>query len=184
MSEKKAIDLAPTARSDRAVQAMLDLVNQPFGDRPDKAAVFQENLGEGLRKAILAPWTQEQVDHAYAEAYDLYQRGEYDAALPIAVHLSINRPLDPRYMFMAGMILQILGDPLLAATFFATQLTMDPDSIPAAFRLAECYVMIGETEEAHQIFETVIDMGRDVLGDPDEFFQLQRIVADQLGAMN
>lgn len=184
MSHRETIDIAPMARGDAEVRAMVDLVNQPFGDRPDKTTVLQVNLGEGLRKAMMAPWSDEQVEQVYADAYDLFQNRQYDAALPIALHLSINRPLDPRFMFMAGMILQLMGDPLLAATFFATQLTIDPNSIPAAFRLAECYAMIGETDEAHQIFETVIDMGRDVLGEPDEFFQLQRIVADKLGAMN
>ncbi len=102
----------------------------------------------------------------------------------MALHLSINRPLDPRFMFMTGMILQLLGDPLLGASFFATLLTIDPGFVPAAFRLAECYSMVGQQKEAREIFEVAIDMGRGTMGDADEFYALQRLMAERLGCTN
>lgn len=172
------------AATEREVRAMIELANQNFHEMPDKVAQLQANLATGLQKAMLDPWPDAEVERIYAVGYELFEAQRYDAALPVALHLAVNRPLDPRFMFMAGLILQLLGDPLLAATFFATLLTIDPQSVPAAFRLAECYAMVGETKEAREIFEVVIDMGRDHLGDPDEFFKLQRTVADRLGALN
>ncbi len=182
--EPAMIDPLLAASTEPHVQAMVGLVNQRFDEMPDKVARLNDNLGEGLRQAAMDPWPDQIVEEVYAHGYALFEAQRYDAALPIALHLSVNRPLDPRFMFMAGLILQLQGDPLLAATFFATSLTIDPTSVPVAFRLAECYVAIGETDEARQIFEMAIDMGRDMLGDPDDFFRLQRALADKLSAMN
>ncbi len=178
------IDPFLAAATDHEVKSMIALVNQGFQEMPDKVTRLQQSLATGLQRAIVDSWSDLEAEQAYAVAYQLFQEQQYDAALPIALHLALNRPLDPRFMFMAGMILQLLGDPLLAATFFATHLIADPNSVPAAFRLAECYAAIGETKEAREIFEIVIDMGRDGLGDPDEFFRLQRVIAEKLGMLN
>ncbi len=182
--EPAMIDPLLAASAEPHVQAMVGLVNQRFDEMPDKVACLNDNLSEGLRQAALDPWPDQIVEEVYAQGYALFEAEHYDAALPIALHLSVNRPLDPRFMFMAGLILQLRGDPLLAATFFSTALMVDPTSVPAAFRLAECYATIGETDEARQIFEIAIDMGRDILGDPDDFFRLQRALADKLSVMD
>jgi tetratricopeptide (TPR) repeat protein len=120
----------------------------------------------------------------YAEAYQLFEAQRYQEALPLALHLSVNRPLDQRFMFMAGMILQSLGDPLLAASFYATLLTLDAEFVPAAFRMAECYAAIGDQKDAREIFEMAIDMGRGNLGDADEFYALQRLIVEKLRVAN
>lgn len=169
---------------DADVQAMVALVNCSFSDVPDKVIQLQARLGAGMQKALADAWSDEQVEAVYAEAYRLYGEQRYAEALPLALHLSVNRPMDPRFLFTAGMILQLLGDPLLGATFFATLLSIDPEFMPAAFRLAECYAMVGRQDEARAIFEVAIDMGRGMLGDADEFFALQRLIADKLRSMN
>ncbi len=178
------IDPFLAAATEREVRAMVGLVNQSIKECPDKVMQLQASLGAGLQKAMTDPWPDDQVEYAYAIAYELFQAQRYDAALPIALHLSVNRPIDPRFMFLSGMILQLLGDPLLAATFFSTMLTVDPTSVPAAFRLAECYAMVGETKEAREIFEIAIDMGRECLGDAEDFYRLQRLIVEKLGALN
>lgn len=178
------IDPFLAAATDLEVKSMIELVNQAFHEMPDKVSRLQQSLGAGLQKTIVDPWSDMEVEQAYATGYALFQAQQYDAALPVALHLALNRPLDPRFMFMAGMILQSLGDPLLAATFFATQLIADPQCVPAAFRLAECYAAIGQEKEARDIFEIAIDMGRDSLGDPDEFFSLQSLIVEKLGSLN
>ena len=73
---------------------------------------------------------------------------------------------------------------VLAATFYATLLSLDPGFVPAAFRLAECYAALGEHREAREIFEEAIDMGRGNLGEADEFYALQRLMVDKLRSVN
>ncbi len=173
-----------TAFAANEVQAIVALVNSSFSELPDKVKRLQENLGAGMQRALVDAWPDEEVERVYAEAYRLFSEERYQEALPLALHLSVNRPLDQRFMFMTGMILQLLGDPLLGATFFATLLTLDPDFMPAAFRLAECYSMVGQQKEAREIFEVAIDMGRGMLGDADDFYALQRLMVEKLASMN
>jgi hypothetical protein len=85
---------------------------------------------------------------------------------------------------MAGLILQSLGDPLVGSIFYATLLMLDPDFVPAAFRLAECYASVGEMKESREIFEVAIDMGRESLGGAEQFYALQRAIVERLSASN
>jgi lipopolysaccharide biosynthesis regulator YciM len=79
-------------------------------------------------------------------------------------------------MFMTGMILQSMEDPLMAVTFHSVALQLDPTFMPAAFRMAECYTALGEDEESREILEATLDMGRS----SDEFFELQRLIMERL----
>lgn len=172
------------AASAGEVRAIIELVNSSFHDMPDKLFQLNENLGKGMQKARFTQWHDEEVERVYSQAYALFEAQRYQEALPMALYLTIHRPLDQRFMFMAGLILQLLGDPLLAAGFFATLLVIDPNFMPAAFRLAECYATLGEQQEAFEIFELAIDMGRGDLGDADEFYALQRLIAEKLSTMH
>ncbi len=173
-----------TAAADDEVLTIISLVNASFSEVPDKVSQLQHNLGLGLQKALVDGWPDDEVESVYADAYKLFQQQRYQEALPLALHLSVNRPLDQRFMFMTGMILQSLGDPLLGATFYSTLLSLDPNFVPAAFRMAECYAALGEHKDAREIFEVAIDMGRDTLGTAEDFYALQRMIVDKLRAVN
>ncbi len=173
-----------TAAVEDDVREMLALVNSSFSEVPDKVLQLQRRLGAGMQKAQADTWPDDEVEAVYAEAYQLFGEDRHAEALPLALHLSVNCPLDPRFMFMAGMILQLLGDALLAATFYSMLLALDPSFMPAAFRMAECYVSLGEHKDAREIFEMAIDIGRETLGDADDFYELQRLICEQLRILN
>ncbi len=173
-----------TAAVNDEVRAMIALVNTRFADIPDKTSQLQENLGMGIQKALADAWPDDEVERVYAQAYQLYEDQRYEEALPLAMHLSVNRPLDARFMFMTGMILQLLGDPLLGAVFFATLLSIDSNFVPAAFRLAECYASVGQMKESREIFEVAIDIGRETLGHAEDFYSLQRLIVEKLRTVN
>ncbi len=166
------------------VREIIALVNTSFHEVPDKVAQLQHQLGTGMQKALVDGWPDDEVERVYAEAHALYEARRHEEALPLALHLSVNRPLDQRFMFMTGMILQLLGDPLLAASFYATLLSLDSNFVPAAFRLAECYAALGEQKDAREIFELALDMARGTVGDADEFYALQRAIMEKLRAVN
>ena len=185
MNEREAI-VKPfhTAAVEDEVREIVALVTASFTEVPDKVLQAQRKLGAGMQKAQADVWPDDEVEAVYAEAYRLYSEACYAEALPLALHLSVNRPLDQRFMFMTGMILQSLGDPLLGATFYSTLLSLDPNFVPAAFRMAECYAALGEHKDAREIFEVAIDMGRDTLGTAEDFYALQRMIVDKLRAVN
>jgi tetratricopeptide (TPR) repeat protein len=174
--------LSTAVQSD--VQAIIALVNTSFSERPDKVSQVQNCLGNGIRNAMVDGWPDDEIESAYAEAHRLFEEQRYEEVLPLALYLTVNRPLDARFIFMAGLVLQSLGDPLLGATFYATLLMLDPDFVPAAFRLAECYASVGEMKESREIFEVAIDMGRESLGGAEQFYALQRAIVERLSASN
>ncbi len=178
------VKLFHTAAVEDEVREIVALVNASFSEVPDKVLQVQRKLGAGMQKAQADVWPDDEVELVYADAHRLFGEARYEEALPLALYLSVSRPLDPRFMFMAGMILQVLGDPLLAATFYSTLLALDPNFMPAAFRMAECYVTLGQHKDAREIFEMGIDIGRETLGDADEFYELQRLICEQLRALN
>ena len=185
MNEREAI-VKPfhTAAVEDEVREIVALVNASFTEVPDKVLQAQRKLGAGMQKAQADVWPDDEVEAVYAEAYRLYSEACYAEALPLALHLSVNRPLDQRFMFMTGMILQLLGDALLAATFYSMLLALDSNFMPAAFRMAECYVTLGEHKDAREIFEIAIDIGRETLGDADDFYELQRLIYERLRTLN
>ena len=162
------------------IAQILALVNQSPGECPDKLILLQDTLAKGIERASLTAPEVERLEKVYEDAYELYQVQRYREALPMALQLAISNPKDIRFLFMAGMILQSLNDPLLAATFHACALQVDPTFMPAAFRMAECYTVLEEDEEARALLEVSLDMGRD----SDEFFELQRLIMERLGQTN
>ena len=162
------------------IAQILAMVNQRLGEFPDKMNQLQNTLSEGMTRMLQTTPDVEYLEQVYGCAYELYQGKRYRDALPMALHLSISNPKDVRFMFMAGMILQSMGDPLMAATFHACALQLDPTFVPAAFRMAECYTALGEDKEAREMLEATLDMGRD----SDEFFELQRLIMDRLAQTN
>ena len=162
------------------IDQIVALVNQSLSELPDKVSQLQESLAQGLMRSMVSTIDTEMLEQLYGQAYERYQQQRYREALPIALYLSISNPKDVRFLFMAGMILQCLNDPLMAATFYACALQFDPSFVPAAFRLAECYTQLGNNREAREMLEATMDMGRD----SEEFFALQREIMNKLSQMN
>ena len=162
------------------IAQVLALVNQSPGEFPDKLNLLQDTLANGIERASLTEPDIERLEKLYEGAYALYQVQRYREALPMALQLAISNPKDIRFLFMAGMILQSLGDPLLAATFHACALQVYPTFMPAAFRMAECYTGLEKDEEARALLEVSLDMGRN----SDEFFELQRLIMERLAQTN
>ena len=162
------------------IDQILELVNQSLSELPDKVAQLQQTLADGMTRTLRQTIDSDQLEQIYGHAYEYYQHQRYREALPMALYLSISNPKDMRFMFMTGMILQCLNDPLMGATFHACALQLDPTFVPAAFRLAECYTLLGDNREAREMLEATMDMGRD----SDEFFALQREIMNKLSQMN
>lgn len=159
---------------------IMELVNLSLRELPDKVTQMQASLSAGMTRVQLAPPDTALLEQTYTAAYELYQRQRYREALPLALFLAISNFSDIRFLFMAGMILQLLGDALMGAILHACALQVDPDFVPAAYRLAECYTALGENDDARSLFDEALDMGRD----SEEFFALQRAIMQRLGQLN
>lgn len=121
-----------------------------------------------------------ELEALYQKAYDFFQEGKYQEALPLALQIAAFKPVEWRYLFMAGMCFQFVGDCEAAANFYGFTLMVDPTCTPASFRLAECLSTSGDEEKARQMYEVVIAMGRSV----PEQLPLQDIAQKHLAAMH
>lgn len=177
--DRHAIEIPPQRPDLSAVGAeietVLALVERDLLDWPTKLIDVQRAVSTGMVKAALTTVPPPTLEHFYDTAYGLFQQQAYDQALPIALYLSVHAPQDPRFLFMSGLILQVLNEPLMAAVFYACLLQQQQDVVPAAYRLAECYVAVGQRERAQDIFDLAIN-----IGDADEFFAIQRRVLEKL----
>ena len=115
--------------------------------------------------------TGDNPEALYQSAYELFQLGQYQQALTIALQLAVAEPGDSRFHFLTGMCLQFFGESQAAANFYGYVLLLDPAFTPAAFRLAECLMANGEEKQAKVMFESVIETGRENA----EYFTLQSL---------
>ncbi|WP_048439656.1 hypothetical protein [Caenimonas sp. SL110] len=96
----------------------------------------------------------------YAAAYDLYNEGKFEEALPIFLHLIIVNHVDKRYYDGAGSCLQKLGRFKDALTYHGVSTLLDlTDPLPA-MRSAECNLALGNRELARENLEHAIRHAR------------------------
>jgi tetratricopeptide (TPR) repeat protein len=105
------------------------------------------------------PLSPQRCDALYDIASRLCNEGQFQHALPIALHLETHAQ-SPRHGFIAATCLQRLNQPELAAPMYALCLVGNPRHVAAMFRLGECLAATGREEEAVQAFEATIDLGR------------------------
>lgn len=161
--------LTPPVTGDE-VRSIAALVNCPFREIPDKTIRVQRAMAEGMKKARTDGWPDDQKEMLHAAALQLFDAEQYENTLLLALALAMQAPVEPRFLILAGRTLQQLGDPLLATVLFRIVTLVRPDHAEAAFRLIECYALIGRQPDAAKIFETVIDGGHGQLGDSGEFY--------------
>lgn len=146
----------------------------------EKMALQVDKLEKNKLLAELGSIDDNNLEALYQQAYDFFQEEKYQEALPLALQISALKPVEWRYLFIAGMCFQFLGDCEAAASFYGFTLMIDPACTPAAYRLAECLSASGDEEQAKQLYEAVIAMGRSV----PEQLPLQDLAQKHLAAMH
>ena len=115
--------------------------------------------GKPLRELHAVP--DDDSTSLFTLAARLCDEGEFQHALPIAMHLSAYHGSDPRHSFVAATCLQRLGLHEDALEMY--QLCMAAAGAPQAgamYRAGECLLAMGEEEHAMQAFEEAFDLGR------------------------
>lgn len=93
-------------------------------------------------------------------AYALCEQGEFLLALPLALHCCSARADDPHAAFLAGSCLQRLAITDYAAMMFRQALHLNEHHMPAAYRLGECLLALGDREGATHLFGWAVEIGR------------------------
>jgi len=162
------------------LKSLMGQLDESLARLKEKMALQVDKLEKNKLLVELDSLSHIDLEVLYQQAYDFFQEGKYQEALPLALQISALKPVEWRYLFIAGMCFQFLGDCEAAASFYGFTLMIDPACTPAAYRLAECLSASGNEEQAKQLYEAVIAMGRSV----PEQLPLQDLAQKHLAAMH
>lgn len=118
----------------------------------------REKLEQGYTLGELRGITDEGYAALYKIAHELCDQGDFRHALPVALQLTLHNPTDTRYPFMTGSCLQRLGHIEPAALMYALTLDVNADHAAASYRLGECLIDLGKSDEAMQFLNKTIEL--------------------------
>ena len=146
--------------ADPEIAALVEQLNANLESLPEILEQFSESLQQGPTLGELRGITSEEYADLYRIACNLCDEGQFNHALPIALHLMLHDPADSRYVFQAASCLQRLGEYDCAAILFARTIYLKPDEAAAAYRAGECLLGIKKPTEAKALFEIAIELSR------------------------
>jgi Flp pilus assembly protein TadD len=91
------------------------------------------------------------------QSSNLYDAGQYEAALDRLGSLSGEEAQDPSVLNLRGAILTRLGQFDEAQRIFELVLDAEPNSLPAAFNLGELQIIQGDYREALSMFQSLLN---------------------------
>ncbi len=131
---------------------------------PTLATTHGAQLAAGITLADSAKIPPSNLEDRYVVAFSLCEQGEFLLALPLALHCCSARADYADDAFLAGSCLQRLGIIDYAAMLFRHVLQIDECHMPAAYRLGECLLTIGDREAAAHMFGWAVELGRQDAG--------------------
>lgn len=148
---------------DPEIARIVDQLTSSLEDLPQTLEQCRRWLEQGYTLGELRGISEDGYTALYTMARELCDQGNFHHALPIALQLAFHQPTDKRFPFIAGACLQRLGHPQKAALMYALASDVDTDDAASNFRLAECLLATGHTEEAKPFLHKAIDLsyGRD-----------------------
>jgi type III secretion system low calcium response chaperone LcrH/SycD len=105
---------------------------------------WKETLGVKEGK----PFSKYERETLYAAAFGKYEIGEYAEASDFFTHLILHEPYDPRFWKGLAAAHQMQKEYRAALHAWAVHALLSKHSSDSHFHAAECYLSLGEIEEA------------------------------------
>ena len=144
--------------SDPEVAAIVEQLTDGLQNIQQTLEQCREQLEQGYTLGELRGITDEGYTALYKIAHELCDQGDFHHALPVALQLTLHKPTDSRFPFMAASCFQRLGHREPGAVMYALTLDANPEHAAASYRLAECVIAIGKSEEALPFLNKTIDL--------------------------
>lgn len=107
-------------------------------------------------------FTDDQMEAIYSIGYNLYESGKYSDAVQVFTWLGIFNPFISKYWLGLGASLQMIKDFENALNAYAVAaITSEPEDPVPHLHAGECYVGMGNLEEARKAFQTAADFSKD-----------------------
>ncbi|MEJ5301204.1 MAG: SycD/LcrH family type III secretion system chaperone [Thermodesulforhabdaceae bacterium] len=106
-------------------------------------------------------FSDEQMEAIYAIAFNLYQGGKYKDAVEVFTWLGMMNPFVSKYWMGLGASLQMLKDFNNALNAYAVAaITSKPEDPVPHLHAGECYLGLGDKEEALKAFTMASDFSK------------------------
>ncbi len=127
---------------------------------PTLAERHVASMANGIPLAACVGLDEADLSARHLAACALCEQDEFLLALPLALHCCSARADDANYAFLAGSCLQRLAITDYAAMMFRHTLQIDGFHMPAAYRLGECLLALGDREGAAHLLGWAVELGR------------------------
>jgi tetratricopeptide (TPR) repeat protein len=144
-----------------AVDAMARACAEAATDFPAAIEQAAPQMESGLTLAEIRGMSSEDCEAMYRRVDSLVREQRYPDALPTALMLAAHWPGDARFLFAAGLCLQLTGEPQLALGFHARSLELHAQP-ETALQLGECWAAAGNSAEALRCFEVAAMLSDDL----------------------
>ncbi len=142
-------------------------------NKHDKLNTDLKKLSEICKKALadhktlaqikkIAPSELEQI---YARGLEKYNAGKPELAMEEFSYLVMHMPWDRRFQMALGSTLHWLGEFKHALNFYGYAMIMDACDPGAAFRIAQCFLSLGDEPSARKALQTAVEQS---YIDPDD----------------
>lgn len=115
-----------------------------------------ESLKKGATIGDLQGLSPEEIEVIYSLGFSSYQAGHFDEAEKIFRFTCMVSHLEPKYYLALGGALAAQRKYDEAITTYAYVLLIDLDNVEAYARIADCYLVLGNAEEATKALDEVV----------------------------
>jgi tetratricopeptide (TPR) repeat protein len=151
---------AITHIADPQIRDLAQQATRQLEKLPDYLSAFTSQMEQNQTLAECLAISTDELENVYEQSWVLFRQRDFLSALPLALYCSIFQSTEPRYAFVTASCLQRLRLPEEASKFYKTVLQLDETHIPAAYRLGECLLDLGDKEAASQLFEWTLTLSR------------------------
>ena len=97
-----------------------------------------------------------ELEEVYASGLDKYNQQKPEEAITDFTYLVMHQPWDRRFHMALGSTLHWLGEYTHAMNFYGYALVMDACDPGATFRIAQCFISLGDETAAIDALQTAI----------------------------
>lgn len=150
--------------SDPEIGYRLDEARRVLETLPASAGQFAADIISGTTLAQYLGIGEQQLEDFYLCACQLIRQNQFNEALILACFVMAVGPADARVAFKVASCMQRLEHIASAVDFYKLCLQIDRHHIGAAYRLGECFQLLGDHDEAGHLFEWTLTLARGHFG--------------------
>ena len=125
------------------------------------AATMAEFFGKGGAFKDLKGMSDEAMEAIYSVAYNLYQGGKYEEAQKVFQFLCFYDHFNRKYFMGLGACQQMMKQYEQAIEIFSFVTVLDSDDPRPLIYVGDCYIAMGEKDNARYAYETALEWAED-----------------------